>query len=228
MISENDDQLLCAIGYGALATVKTRLRGIFGKGANPNVISPKHDGLTPLVLAAMGGHAEIAKELIAAGADVNWTGYQTGTPLYWAVQEGHAEVVKVLLDSGVDPTAKCYGDEFHSNDPLKIVAIHSAVRDLSEVEHLLRAAIEARTMITDSQRLHEEGQRQSEEKARADGEIRQHQADERVRSEEDVRRTNLRAERKRRKQCELCGVRLGLFDRFFGRVAHRNCEHFSG
>jgi ankyrin repeat protein len=62
--------------------------------------------LTPLHYAASGGHSEIAKMLLACGANVNaechcfkWT------PLHCAAEHGHLEAVKMLLDAGADRSA---------------------------------------------------------------------------------------------------------------------------
>eukprot|EP00873_Tetraselmis_striata_P018771 jgi/Tetstr1/439035/TSEL_027527.t1 len=62
------------------------------------------DGDTPLVLAAKTGNAEMAKELLAAGAGAgvpaaagNWA-----TPLAAAVAGSHVEVVRLLVAAGCD------------------------------------------------------------------------------------------------------------------------------
>jgi hypothetical protein len=67
------------------------------------------DGVTPLHWAALGGHVEIVKLLLAQGADVNAreTGYG-GTPVGWAVHgwggdadaERYYAVVEVLVAGG--------------------------------------------------------------------------------------------------------------------------------
>lgn len=57
-------------------------------------------GYTPLHWAAMGGHTEIARMLIARGADVNALSKEKVSPLYLAAMEGHADVVKLLLKHG--------------------------------------------------------------------------------------------------------------------------------
>jgi ankyrin repeat protein len=57
-------------------------------------------GWTPLSNAAERGHAEIARMLLAAGADPEHQDFMDKTPLAQAVQEGHAEVVRVMLEAG--------------------------------------------------------------------------------------------------------------------------------
>lgn len=47
-------------------------------------------GVTPLHLAACGGHLEVARKLAAAGADVNALA-KDGSPLSMAVWEGKRE-----------------------------------------------------------------------------------------------------------------------------------------
>ena len=55
------------------------------------------------------GHADVVRELLAAGADPNVIEtYYRQTPLHKAAVEGHSEVVKELLTGGADPNAAGY------------------------------------------------------------------------------------------------------------------------
>jgi ankyrin repeat protein len=47
------------------------------------------------MIAALRGHLELAKKLIARDADVNKTGW---TPLHYAATGGHVEMIQLLLD----------------------------------------------------------------------------------------------------------------------------------
>ena len=53
------------------------------------------DGASPLTVAAKGGHANVVKLLLAAGANVNRM-HDGKTPLHLAVQNRHAEVAQLL------------------------------------------------------------------------------------------------------------------------------------
>ncbi|HUR88225.1 MAG TPA: ankyrin repeat domain-containing protein [Ramlibacter sp.] len=55
--------------------------------------TPKDE--TPLMMASIRGQAEIARKLLARGADVNKTGW---TPLHYAATSGHVDIMKMLLD----------------------------------------------------------------------------------------------------------------------------------
>ena len=50
---------------------------------------------TPLMLACLRGQADIARKLVARGADVNKTGW---APLHYAATSGHVDILKMLLD----------------------------------------------------------------------------------------------------------------------------------
>jgi ankyrin repeat protein len=52
-------------------------------------------GESPLMMAALGGHLEWCKKLIARDAAVNKTGW---TPLHYAATKGHLEVMRLLLE----------------------------------------------------------------------------------------------------------------------------------
>jgi ankyrin repeat protein len=50
---------------------------------------------SPLMLAALRGHFDVCKDLIARDADVNKPGW---TPLHYAATAGHAKIVQLLVD----------------------------------------------------------------------------------------------------------------------------------
>jgi uncharacterized protein len=49
-----------------------------------------------LMMAALGGHEQLAKTLITKGADVNKTGW---APLHYAATKGHISIMKLLLEN---------------------------------------------------------------------------------------------------------------------------------
>lgn len=51
---------------------------------------------SPLMLAALNGHLELARKLVERGADVNKTGW---TPLHYAATNGHLEIIDFLLEN---------------------------------------------------------------------------------------------------------------------------------
>ena len=64
------------------------------------------EGLTPLHLAARGGHDALARLLIARGGDVNARANDGRTPLHLAAKHGRENTAKILLDNGADAKAK--------------------------------------------------------------------------------------------------------------------------
>jgi len=64
---------------------------------------------TPLILAAAGGHIEVARLLIENNADVNAADSSGMTALMRAVQKEKIEIVQILIASGVDVQMKNNG-----------------------------------------------------------------------------------------------------------------------
>jgi|GEM_PF-1508235 len=94
-----DEPLIEAVKRGdAAATAR-----LLSAGADPNAKSAKDTRRpTVLMLAAVGGHREIASALLAKGADVR-AGDDVGTTaLLYAAEGGQTAVLQELLDAGAD------------------------------------------------------------------------------------------------------------------------------
>lgn len=70
-------------------------------GIPPNLTN--HEGNTLLMLAAYSGHADLVRELLKKGADVDAPNDRGQTPLAGAVFKLHDDVVKALLEGGANP-----------------------------------------------------------------------------------------------------------------------------
>ncbi|KAK0633656.1 ankyrin repeat-containing domain protein, partial [Immersiella caudata] len=79
------------------------------KGAE---VDPENNhGDTPLMLAARKYHQQIAKLLLAKGADVNkWGKRPSQTPLLLAIGCGHLEMARLLIESAADVRASAKGN----------------------------------------------------------------------------------------------------------------------
>ena len=63
-------------------------------------------GYTPLHLAAIYDHKEIAEVLIAAGADLDAKNNRDMTPLHQAARSGRNEIARLLIVKGADVNVK--------------------------------------------------------------------------------------------------------------------------
>ncbi len=81
------------------------LRQHIAAGTNLNEKDP-FGGSSPLISAAVFDKPAMAKLLIDAGADLNFTNNDGSTPLISAAFFGRPEIVQLLLDAGADKTIK--------------------------------------------------------------------------------------------------------------------------
>ncbi|XP_075907125.1 B-cell lymphoma 3 protein [Nelusetta ayraudi] len=73
------------------------------------------EGLSPLHLAVLRGHIDLAKMLLDAGADINATDIKSGqSPLMHAVECNNPDMVHFLIENGCDVNSQSYS----GNTPL--------------------------------------------------------------------------------------------------------------
>ncbi|MEU7642037.1 muconolactone Delta-isomerase family protein [Streptomyces sp. NPDC039016] len=89
---------------GDLDAVRRQLADGAEVDARFPVVNGFNDAHTPLLVACRDGHEEIARELIAAGADLNATEPTFGAvPLHKAVYNGHTGITSLLVkEPGID------------------------------------------------------------------------------------------------------------------------------
>ena len=98
VMGRHDTALSDACRCGELAEVAALIAD--GADVNEPLFAGPHRGVTPLLVAAHRGHAEITSALLAAGATINHSNEDGLTPLLIACQKGRAEVISVLLAAG--------------------------------------------------------------------------------------------------------------------------------
>ncbi len=102
-------------------------------------------GETPLMLAAINNQLDLAKVLIARGADVNREGW---TPLHYAAAKGHREMMRLLLENdayldseSANGTTPLMMAAF-SNSPLAVKLLLEEGADPTIVNHANASALD--------------------------------------------------------------------------------------
>ena len=88
---------------------RARVESLLSDKAAVNQAQP--DGMTALHWAAHHDDVELARRLLAAGADVRLENRYGVAPLPLACENGNGELVELLLKSGADPNTKLRGGE---------------------------------------------------------------------------------------------------------------------
>jgi ankyrin repeat protein len=91
-----------AIFFGHAETVNA----LIDAGADVNLASRESMKVSPLASASAAGQLEIARVLIARGANVNARAAGDFTPLHESAASGRMEFAKLLLENGADVNAR--------------------------------------------------------------------------------------------------------------------------
>ena len=100
-----------ALRWAVIHGHTSEVRELLEKGSKD---TSDHDGVTAMHLAAKGGHADILRLLLAAGAPLEArmhridgsTDRSNGTPLHWAAIEGQFGSIEALLEAGASVDAR--------------------------------------------------------------------------------------------------------------------------
>jgi hypothetical protein len=79
---------------------------LVAKGADPNLGFKPKEGPGPLHLAVSKNDLDLAKLLLAKGADINARDDKDATPLHYAAATLRLEIVKLLVEKGADINAR--------------------------------------------------------------------------------------------------------------------------
>ena len=79
---------------------------LLSHGANVNKLACQEDlKFSPLYVAAMNGHIAVCRQLLDAGASVDFRGRNEATPLHVAARYGRAGIAALLVQRGADARA---------------------------------------------------------------------------------------------------------------------------
>ncbi len=118
---------------------------LLAQSPQTNVNVQNQLGETPLMLAAINNQLDLAKVLIARGADVNREGW---TPLHYAAAKGHREMMRLLLENdayldseSANGTTPLMMAAF-SNSPLAVKLLLEEGADPTLVNHANASALD--------------------------------------------------------------------------------------
>ena len=124
------------LGLAAFFGKNEAVKYLIKAGAEVNSPSKNTLGVTPLQSAVAGGHLEITRLLLEAGASPNVRDRSGYTPLHAAAQNGHIEIVRSLIFGGANVEVVSEKNEKPLDMALK--------SEHDEVVNLLKAGITRR------------------------------------------------------------------------------------
>ncbi len=124
--------LACYVGQPGSVTE------LAARGADMTI---KLDVLTPLMLAAHQGHAEVVTALLEAGVPVDETLSDGQTALFVATQAGNTDVVSALLAGGADPNHQTNNGAIAANSAITNNDT-ATIRVMAEADAIFTAGLE--------------------------------------------------------------------------------------
>ncbi|XP_024996280.1 phytochrome-interacting ankyrin-repeat protein 1-like [Cynara cardunculus var. scolymus] len=102
--NDRDDRGWTMLHVGARRGDLKEVKRLLNEGMDANVAAsgPKSHGVTPLHLAAKGGHVKVMDELLERGAniDARTKGACGWTPLHTAAKERNRKAIRFLVENG--------------------------------------------------------------------------------------------------------------------------------
>jgi ankyrin repeat protein len=130
------DEIQSALITAARFGNRPAIRTLVDAGANPNQPAGVNSW-PPLMHAIHKNRPAAVKELLNAGADVNYIGSNGGTALTMAAGYGYADIVQVLLAKGADPS-------LHMNDGFTALAL--AIMGVPDIDRFTVGKCQAETV----------------------------------------------------------------------------------
>jgi len=100
---------ISAIHLAVCAGDLVKVKSLVEEGADVDTRAKGSGGHTPLFAALFAGHNDVAKFLIAKGADVNAKDMAGVTALHYMCEHGKRSMAELLIAEGADVNAKDYG-----------------------------------------------------------------------------------------------------------------------
>ena len=142
----NESKLLKAVEKGDTTTVVALLK------AGTNVDCHNNwEKWTPLHGAAFNNKHDIAKVLLAHGANVNARDQRKNTPLHQAAANSNHDIAKLLVAHRADVNAR---NELHNNMPIHLASKYNDKHDIAKVLLAHGADVDARNKWKESTPLH--------------------------------------------------------------------------
>lgn len=131
MISKIGDDLHTAASAGNLQRVKKLLTpDQNGQVLDVNALTKDYCGMTPLMLASGGGHANVIEELARAGAAINLRSALGETSLHLAARGRHLAAIESLIEHG----ANTWEQNNEGMTPLKLLPAKRSSFDAQHAE----------------------------------------------------------------------------------------------
>ncbi|XP_058064051.1 26S proteasome non-ATPase regulatory subunit 10-like [Anopheles bellator] len=101
LTTDKDENERLLLHWAAMAGQETLVDNLLRQ--HPNQYDAEDDSkITPLILAAQGGHLNIVTKLVARGANINQRNARGHSALQYACSKGYIEIAEFLLDTGAD------------------------------------------------------------------------------------------------------------------------------